>query len=139
MKALKRGNLAKMAGVNIETIRYYEKQGILPEPDRSPSGYRQYDDETVSRIRFVKRAQKLGFSLSEIKQLLKLSEGEITDCDEVKDIALKKLEEIREKIINLQKLDRILSNLATQCDRQQTIKGCPIIEALMTEEVETET
>ncbi|MEE8417998.1 MAG: Hg(II)-responsive transcriptional regulator [candidate division Zixibacteria bacterium] len=136
MKALKRGNLAKMAGVNIETIRYYEKQGILPEPDRSPSGYRQYDEETVNRIRFVKRAQKLGFSLSEIKQLLKLSEGEITDCDEVKDIALKKLEAIREKIINLQKLDSILSNLATQCDRQQTIKGCPIIEALMTEEVE---
>ena len=136
MKALKRGNLAKMAGVNIETIRYYEKQGILPEPDRSPSGYRQYDDETVNRIRFVKRAQKLGFSLSEIKQLLKLSEGEITDCDEVRDIALKKLEAIREKIINLQKLDSILSNLATQCDRQQTIKGCPIIAALMTEEVE---
>ena len=138
MKALKRGNLAKMAGVNIETIRYYEKQGILPEPDRSPSGYRQYDDETVNRIRFVKRAQKLGFSLSEIKQLLKLSEGEITDCDEVKDIALRKLEAIREKIINLQKLDRILSNLATQCDRQQSIEGCPIIEALMAEEVETE-
>ncbi len=136
MKALKRGNLAKMAGVNIETIRYYEKQGILPEPDRSPSGYRQYDEETVNRIRFVKRAQKLGFSLSEIKQLLKLSEGEITDCDEVKDIALKKLDAIREKIINLQKLDSILSNLVTQCDRQQTIKGCPIIEALMTEEVE---
>ncbi len=136
MKALKRGNLAKMAGVNIETIRYYEKQGILPEPDRSPSGYRQYGEETVNQIRFVKRAQKLGFSLSEIKQLLKLSEGEITDCDEVKDIALKKLEAIREKIINLQKLDSILSNLATQCDRQQTIKGCPIIEALMTEEVE---
>ena len=136
MKALKRGNLAKMAAVNIETIRYYEKQGILPEPDRSPSGYRQYNEETVNRIRFVKRAQKLGFSLSEIKQLLKLSEGEITDCDEVKDIALKKLEAIREKIINLQKLDSILSNLATQCDRQQSIKGCPIIEALMTEEVE---
>ncbi len=136
MKALKRGNLAKMAGVNIETIRYYEKQGILPEPDRSPSGYRQYDEETVNQIRFVKRAQELGFSLSEIKQLLKLSEGEITDCDEVRDIALKKLEAIREKIINLQKLDSILSNLATQCDRQQSIKGCPIIEALMTEEVE---
>ncbi len=136
MKALKRGNLAKMAGVNIETIRYYEKQGILPEPDRSPSGYRQYDEETVNRIRFVKRAQKLGFSLSEIKQLLKLSNGQITDCDEVKDIALKKLEAIREKIINLQKLDSILYKLATQCDRQQTIKGCPIIEALMTEEVE---
>ncbi len=136
MKALKRGNLAKMAGVNIETIRYYEKQGILPEPDRSPSGYRQYDEETVNQIRFVKRAQQLGFSLSEIKQLLKLSEGEITDCDEVKDIALKKLEAIREKITNLQKLDSILSNLATQCERQQTIKGCPIIEALMTEEVE---
>ncbi len=136
MKALKRGNLAKMAAVNIETIRYYEKQGILPEPDRSPSGYRQYNEETVNRIRFVKRAQKLGFSLSEIKQLLKLSGGEITDCDEVKDIALKKLEAIREKIINLQKLDSILSNLATQCDRQQSIKSCPIIEALMTEEVE---
>ncbi len=136
MKVLKRGNLAKMAGVNIETIRYYEKQGILPEPDRSPSGYRQYDEETVNRIRFVKRAQKLGFSLSEIKQLLKLSEGGITDCDEVKDIALKKLEAIKEKIINLQKLDSILSNLATQCDRQQSIKDCPIIEALMTEEVE---
>ena len=128
------GKLASEAGVNIETIRYYEKKGVLPEPIRLSSGYRQYSYETVKRIRFIKRAQNLGFTLKEIAQLLSIADGESIDCEEVRGIAFKKLSEIDNKICHLQRLRGVLTELVNQCKEKGKFTECPIIESLIEEE-----
>lgn len=127
MKELKISQVAKEAGVNIETVRYYERLGLILVPPRTESGYRLFPSETVERIKFIKRAQDLGFTLSEIKILLVSSDNEDFDCREVQQFARQKLEEIESKIRSLEEIKSILQDLSNRCPGQGPISKCPII------------
>jgi Hg(II)-responsive transcriptional regulator len=124
------GQVAKHAHVNIETIRYYERRGLIPEPPRRESGYRKYPPDTVDRIRFIKHAQELGFSLKEIQELLSLRLDHSTPAIEVRKKTEAKVRDIEEKIETLQKMKHALQHLISQCDGHGTVDDCPIIEAL---------
>ncbi len=128
------GQVAKRAEVNIETIRYYERQGLIPSPPRRESGYRQYSGGTVERVRFIKRAQELGFSLKEIAELLSLRVAPDISCSEVKRRAEAKITDIEEKIRTLQKMKEALARLASTCSGRGPTSECPILEALENEE-----
>lgn len=108
VKAMRIGDVAKRSEVGIETIRYYERQGLLAEPQRKPSGYRQYDESVVSRLRFIRRAKALGFTLAEIKELVGLGYDTETRCEHVRQRAERKVEDIESKIRSLQKMKRSL-------------------------------
>lgn len=122
------GALSKETGVHIETIRYYEKAGVMPKPPRSSGGRRQYDDEYKSRLSFVKRCRELGFSLDDVRSLLGLVDGGYT-CGEVQQMTLAHQQEIKSKITDLRQLDRTLGKLAGSCDGGDT-PDCPVIDAL---------
>ena len=124
------GQLAKQAQVNIETVRYYERRGLIPEPKRRESGYRQYSRDIVSRIRFIKRAQELGFSLKEIDELLALRFDPTAPAIHVRQKAEAKVMDIDAKIASLQHMKHALLKLIGQCDGHGTVNDCPIIEAL---------
>ncbi len=124
------GELAHQAGVNKETIRFYEKKGLLSDPARTESGYRQYTQKDLDRLVFIKNAKELGFALSEIKELLAIADGDIYKCCDVRKIAENKLEHIDNQLKHLRKLRTTLSKLMTECQRADTIKDCPIIETL---------
>ena len=126
----KTGELAKKAEVNRETIRFYEKKGLLSEPVRTDGGYRQYSQEDLERLIFIKNAKELGFALSEIKELLAIADGDIYKCSEVRQIAEGKLEHVNNQLNHLKKLKTTLTRLVTECQRAATIKNCPIIESL---------
>ncbi len=130
MQYLTVGQLSKKAQVNIETVRYYERQGLIPKPPRRASGYRQYPLETVERIQFIRRAKELGFSLKEINELLALRLDENTSCSEVKRRAEDKISDIAEKIKSLQKMKKALVKLTMECTGKGPISECPILEAL---------
>ncbi len=130
MAALRTAEVAKQAGVNVETLRFYERKGILPEPPRRASGYREYPPETVERVRFIKRAQELGFSLKEVQDLLDLRQTARAKAGRVRKVAEAKLEEIDRKIRDLKAMKKSLTELLTTCDGQQTTGPCPIIESL---------
>ncbi len=130
MRYLTTGQLAKEAGVNIETIRYYERRGLLPKVPRRASGYRQYPPDMVRRIRFIKHAQALGFSLKEISELLSLRLDKNTPCYEVKRRAEAKIKDIEEKIENLKRMKKALARLTSACSGKGTVLDCPILEAL---------
>ena len=130
MENLTIGHLAKKANVNIETIRYYERRGLIPEPPRRESGYREYPLETVTRIRFIKRAKELGFSLKEILELLTLRVEPDTSSYEVKKRAEAKIADIEEKIETLQRMKETLARLVKRCDGCRPTSECPILEAL---------
>jgi Hg(II)-responsive transcriptional regulator len=130
MEALTIGQVAKSAHVNIEMIRYYERRGLISEPPRRKSGYRQYPPDTINRIRFVKRAQELGFSLKEIQDLLSLRLDPLTPAIEVRNKAEEKVHDIEQRIADLQKMKHALSHLVAQCDGHGTVDDCPIIQAL---------
>ncbi len=130
MDQLKTGALAKQAGVNVETLRFYERKGLLPEPPRRVSGYREYPAESVNRIRFIKRTQELGFSLDEIKELLLLRVLPQTPCADVKSRALKKIQHVQQKIADLQTIERALNKLTVTCSGRGTVSTCPILENL---------
>ncbi|HEX9652747.1 MAG TPA: Hg(II)-responsive transcriptional regulator [bacterium] len=130
MNTLKVGQLAKHANVNIETIRYYERRGLLPEPRRRESGYREYSQDSVCRIKFIKRAQELGFTLKEISELLSLRVDSKTTCREVKKQAEAKISDIEERIQTLTRMKAALGKLASSCDDHQPQNGCPILEYL---------
>ncbi|WP_298433547.1 MerR family DNA-binding protein [Geobacter sp.] len=134
MKDMTIGQVAKRAEVNIETIRYYERQGLIPSPPRRESGYRQYSGGTVERVRFIKRAQELGFSLKEIAELLSLRVAPDISCSEVKRRAEAKITDIEEKIRTLQKMKEALARLASTCSGRGPTSECPILEALENEE-----
>lgn len=119
--------LAKELGVSVETIRFYERKGLIVQPLKPAQGYRHYPDNTVSRIRFIKRAQELGFTLTEINNLLTIDE---LPCNQVEALATLKLNAIREKIKDLQQLELSLSQLLSECRVNSNIDTCPIIEAL---------
>ena len=122
--------LANMARVNRETIRFYEKKGLLSEPVRTDSGYRQFLQKDLDRLIFIKNAKGLGFSLSEIKELLAIADGEIYKCSDVRIIAQSKLDHITIQIKQLTKLKNTLTNLVAECQKTTTINNCPIIESL---------
>ncbi len=128
------GQVAKKAGVNVETIRYYERLGYIPKPPRPRSGYRQYSEETVNRIQFIKRAQKLGFTLKEISELLSLKVDSGNTCADVKRRAEAKITDIEEKIHNLQGIKKALAKLVAMCSGKGPTGECPIIEVLESKE-----
>ena len=130
MKGLTISELAKNAGVNIETIRYYERLGLIQEPPRTESGYRIFPPEVIQRIRFIKRSQDLGFSLSEINKLLNMTESESFGCREVRQFASQKLKEIELKIRDLQSIKSVLQDLSNRCPGQGPVHNCPIVERL---------
>jgi len=121
------GRLADKADVNIESIRYYERVGLIKQPRKPMSGYRQYPHELIERIRFIKRAQTYGFNLVEIKELLKIGDGH---CHDVQKKAIEKRDQIKCQIKDLNKLVKTLDTLITTCDSNQSEKGCPIVKAL---------
>src|SRR5215203_7443668 len=111
MARLKIGQVAELGGVNLQTVRYYERERLLPEPPRLASGYRVFSDDTVRRVRFIKRAQELGFTLAEIRELLTLRVDQERDSATVRALALKKITDISEKIRNLQAMKQALEHL----------------------------
>lgn len=123
------GKVSKLSGVSIETIRFYETKGLVHEPSRRESGYRQYQSDVLTRLRFIKKAQDLGFSLSEIKQLLMLEMNPKTTRTEIKSIAQEKILHIQNKIKDLQQMQKTLLTLTDQCNGKGKIQGCPILEA----------
>jgi len=129
MKALMIGQVASQSGVGVETIRFYERQGLLDPPTRRASGYRQYDEEVVTRIRFIRRGKELGFSLGEIDELLRLR-VDPDACAETKRRVGEKIEQINEKIRDLQRVRDALSDLASTCAENGEGGQCPILEAL---------
>lgn len=128
--ALRSGQLAKLAGVNTETLRFYERKGLLPTPPRSASGYREYPDETVRRLEFIGRAKDLGFSLSEVGELLELRVRDHTTCAELRARAQDKLEDVHRKIAELKRLERGLENLIVSCSGRGPASSCPILDYL---------
>ena len=130
MQTLRIGQLAKEASVNVETIRFYERKGLIPEPPRRESGYRQYTKNEVARIKFIKRAQELGFTLKEIAELLALRVDPQTTCAEVKEQAEMKIVQIEEKLRSLEKMKAALVKLAAECDGTGPSSACPILEYL---------
>lgn len=130
MKKLTIGQVAKEAGVHVETVRYYERQGLIPEPPRRASGYRQYSPDFVRRIRFIKRAQTLGFSLKEIAELLALRVESEGVCNEVKRHTEQKITGIEQKIETLQRMKDVLVELVASCDQREPTDACPILAAL---------
>lgn len=130
--AIKRGELAKRSGCNIETIRYYEKIGLLAEPDRTDSGHRLYAPEDQARLGFILRGRELGFSIDELRSLLSLVDSGDYTCGEVLALTQQHLTSVREKIADLRKLEGTLTAVAGECAGGQA-PDCPIIEALQSE------
>jgi len=129
------GEVAAHAGVNIDTVRFYERKGILPKPRREiPSGYRMYSEDTPRRIRFVKRAQVLGFTLKEIRELLSLRARPGARCADVLSRARTKIRDVDEKVRALEAIRRALSKLASECSGRGEVSECPILDALEEEE-----
>jgi len=122
------GDAAVAAGVGVETVRYYERRGLVPRPGRAPGAYRRYGGGHVGRIRFIKRAQSLGFSLEEIATLLELEDG--TDRRSIRRIAAARLEETRRRIADLKRIERVLAHLLHECETQARAPRCPIIAAI---------
>jgi MerR family mercuric resistance operon transcriptional regulator len=123
------GVLSTETGVNIETIRYYERVGLIPKPPRSDGGHRVYDETHRQRLTFIRRARELGFSLDDIRNLLGLERSEKLTCDEVKALTEQHVEDIRRKIGDLLRLERVLRELAAQCHGGNA-PACPILDAL---------
>lgn len=134
MESLTIGKVAKLAGVGVETIRYYQRRGLVVEPHREESGYRQYPNDTVTRIRFIKRTKELGFSLKEIKGLLSLRVDPQMTCEDIKTRAVGKIHEIEVKILELQKIKNALTKLIISCERTGRTTECPILDFLDREE-----
>ena len=128
MPSMTIGRLAKQAGVNIDTIRYYERNGLIPEPVRRPSGYREYETGDVRRLRFIGRAKQLGFTLAEIAELMSLSADR--DIGGVKRRAEQRLEQVEHKIKELQRVRRGLKTLIDACPGHGDVERCPIVAAL---------
>lgn len=122
------GTLAKQAEVNVETVRFYQRRGLLAEPEKPLGGVRHYNDTHVRRIQFIKHGQTLGFSLVEIEELLSLEDGQ--RCSDAQEIALKKLVVIRNRIASLQIMETALSELVKRCKDNQGEVMCPIIATL---------
>lgn len=131
MKPLSIGEVARLAGVGVETVRFYEREDLIAEPFRRDSGYRQYSCDVVPRIKFIKRARELGFSLSEIKELFSLRVDPNTTCSEVRERVERKVMEIGEKISDLRKMQQALGHLKRACDSNSpSATECPFLDSL---------
>lgn len=130
MESFTIGHLAKRANVNLETIRFYERKGLLPEPPRNISGHRQYSNKDLKRITFIKRTQSIGFSLQEICDLLSLKLESGKTCEDVKKSVRTKLIDINEKIRTLQGMREVLQRLEADCPGKGSLNDCPILETL---------
>ena len=128
--ALMIGQVASAASVNVQTIRYYERRGLFPAPRRTASGYRQYAEDAVLRLRFIKHAQELGFSLTEIRELLALRVRHADACDAVERKTRRKTALVEQKIRDLQRIKRTLERLAEACAKRRPTDDCPILETL---------
>jgi MerR family copper efflux transcriptional regulator len=130
MAALTIGELAKRAGVGVETVRFYEREGLLPPPPRTGSGYRQYPEDTVSRLRFIQRAKELGFSLREVEELISLRLDPVVPCAEVRSRAEAKIADIDARLRDLTRIRASLAELADACAAGGGQRACPILDAL---------
>ncbi len=124
------GRLARLGGVNLETIRYYEREGLLPKPPRTEAGYRLFPSETARRLRFIKRAQELGFSLGEIRELLALRMKPGTKREHIRARAETKIADIEQKIRTLEAMKKTLRKMTERCDGCGPLSECPILESL---------
>lgn len=127
------GEVAKHAGVNIDTLRYYERRRLIEKPPRTSANYRRYPEETIHRVRFVKRAQELGFSLEEIRELLSLRAAPKARCTDVRERAEDKIRDIDKKMRSLRRMKSALRKLVSECRGEGPVTECPILEALDTE------
>ena len=130
METLTIGKVARLAGIGVETIRFYEREGLIEEPPRRESGYRQYPEDTVHRLRFIRRAKELGFTLKEIKELLALRIEPETTCEDIRRRAEAKIGDIEEKIRTLNKMKGALKKLTLACKGRGPVSACPILEAM---------
>lgn len=130
MAGLRIGRVAKRAGVGVETVRFYERKGLIDQPPRKKSGYRQYPENTVRRIRFVRRAGELGFSLRETQVLLEFRADSAASGGDVRDRADAKMREIGDRIADLERMKRALAGLTARCTGVGPVGECPILEAL---------
>ena len=119
--------------MNVQTLRYYERRGLLREPERSESGYRAWEAEAVRTVRFVKRAQGLGFTLREIEALLELAAGGPESCDAARALAIEKLSELDTKVVSLEAMRDSLLQLVESCSRPRSERDCPLLETLVAE------
>lgn len=130
MTTLSIGQLAREAGVGVETVRFYEREGLLAEPERRPSGYRRYELAAADTLRFIRRAKQLGFTLREIKELLSLRLDAGASRAKVRSLALVRLSDIDARIADLKRMRSSLQHLVDQCDGTGAVSGCPILTAL---------
>ena len=132
METLTIGKVARRAGVGVETIRFYEREGIIQEPDRTESGYRKFPPDTVTRLRFIAHAKRLGFSLKEIAELLALQidTPATIACEEVREHAETKLREVQERIAALHRIEGVLTELVGNCQSRAPTDPCPILDSL---------
>lgn len=128
------GRLASAAGVNLETVRYYERIKLMPPPARTASGHRAYQEDQVRRLTFIRRARELGFSIEEIRALLALSEPARASCAEVREIAQQHLGDVRAKLADLARLERVLAQTIAHCSGDSA-PTCPVLEMLATQSV----
>lgn len=136
-ESLSTGELASEAGVGVESIRFYERRGLLPEPPRLASGYRAYPPDTVTRVRFIKRSQLLGFTLAEISELLDLRVDQENTCEHVRQQLESKLTEVESKIRMLQEMQRALADMAAACDQGGPQGECPVLTTLLEQSSQT--
>lgn len=122
------GGVARAAGVNVETVRYYQRMGLVPVPKRVYGSFREYPQEIATRVRFIKRAQQLGFTLAEVKQLLALEDGQ--NCGQARGLAVEKLASVEARIADLGRMRRTLKDLISRCGTAGERVHCPIIDAL---------
>lgn len=127
MTGMKIGAVAKRSNIGIETIRYYEREGLLLEPERRPSGYRQYDESTVERLAYIRQAKELGFTLGEIRELLELSFVAHSECGHIRQRAEAKIADIEKRIRNLHHMKRSLGKIVEHCRAKNTAKDCPLV------------
>ncbi|MBR9885349.1 MAG: heavy metal-responsive transcriptional regulator [Oceanospirillales bacterium] len=130
MKTLRIGELAKRSGLSVETLRYYERRGLIPSPERLPSGYRTYPEQTLDRLIFIRRSKELGFSLDEIVELLDLEVAGDVSASDVKSRVDNKIEMVERKIADLKRLQHSLQTLSGLCCGEGSLSDCPILEYL---------
>ena len=130
MKPLTIGQVARRSGVGIDTVRFYEREGLLTKPARARSGYRQFDEKVIARLQFIQRAKELGFTLNEIKELLSLRVDPATSCEDVKARAETKIADIEDKIRTLHRMKKALVRLTQECCETGSGSECPILDAL---------
>lgn len=124
---MKIGEIAKQSGIGIETIRFYEREGLLREPERRPSGYRRYDESVLERLAYIRGAKDLGFTLAEIRELLELSFAAHDGCDRIRQRARAKLDDIEAKIRSLKAMKRTLAAILKRCESEDSESDCPLV------------